>query len=343
MKSENDSLTQKMSELVHESVETKKRFQESDRTLVMISKEKDLLEKSLCSLERKKDSIEKSMSIEVQSTKKEMESLEKRLAMSDDAFLALAKEKEALEKKTAELQRNYEARTSDLDESRSIQARESAAWMESHAILKSSLAEKQNSLAKVLNEKNTLSVEKNALKSEVKEAMKALDLVSSNMAELEHQKTELESNLYAKLIESKGKHNEAISSIQSRLNQTERTLKDMNSEKNALERTVDNLRQENQHLSTELNESKSIKSILSRESAEWQEEKVKLVDEKIKPTQRIYEVESTLFNVCNQKATLESQKADIEREISTELMETKGKHNYKKITEIQVRLQETVS
>ena len=328
-----------MSELVHESVETKKRFQESDRALVMISKEKDLLEKSLCSLERKKDSIEKSMSIEVQSTKKEMESLEKRLAMSDDAFLALAKEKEALEKKTAELQRNYEARTSDLDESRSIQARESAAWMESHAILKSSLAEKQNSLAKVLNEKNTLSVEKNALKSEVKEAMKALDLVSSNMAELEHQKTELESNLYAKLIESKGKHNEAISSIQSRLNQTERTLKDMNSEKNALERTVDNLRQENQHLSTELNESKSI---LSRESAEWQEEKIKLVDEKIKLTQRIYEVESTLINVCNQKAALESQKADIEREISTELMETKGKHN-KKIAEIQVRLLETVS
>ena len=339
MKSENDSLTQKMSELVHESVETKKRFQESDRALVMISKEKDLLEKSLCSLERKKDSIEKSMSIEVQSTKKEMESLEKRLAMSDDAFLALAKEKEALEKKTAELQRNYEARTSDLDESRSIQARESAAWMESHAILKSSLAEKQNSLAKVLNEKNTLSVEKNALKSEVKEAMNALDLVSSNMAELEHQKTELESNLYAKLIESKGKHNEAISSIQSRLNQTERTLKDMNSEKNALERTVDNLRQENQHLSTELNESKSI---LSRESAEWQEEKIKLVDEKIKLTQRIYEVESTLINVCNQKAALESQKADIEREISTELMETKGKHN-KKIAEIQVRLLETVS
>ena len=339
MKSENDSLTQKMSELVHESVETKKRFQESDRALVMISKEKDLLEKSLCSLERKKDSIEKSMSIEVQSTKKEMESLEKRLAMSDDAFLALAKEKEALEKKTAELQRNYEARTSDLDESRSIQARESAAWMESHAILKSSLAEKQNSLAKVLNEKNTLSVEKNALKSEVKEAMKALDLVSSNMAELEHQKTELESNLYAKLIESKGKHNEAISSIQSRLNQTERTLEDMNSEKAILELTVDNLRQENQHLSTELNESKSI---LSRESAEWQEEKIKLVDEKIKLTQRIYEVESTLINVCNQKAALESQKAGIEREISTELMETKGKHN-KKIAEIQVRLQETVS
>ena len=339
MKSENDSLTQKMSELVHESVETKKRFQESDRALVMISKEKDLLEKSLCSLERKKDSIEKSMSIEVQSTKKEMESLEKRLAMSDDAFLALAKEKEALEKKTAELQRNYVARTSDLDESRSIQARESAAWMESHAILKSSLAEKQNSLAKVLNEKNTLAVEKNALKSEVKEAMQALNLVSSNMAELEHQKTELESNLYAKLIESRGKHNEAISSIQSRLNQTERTLEDMNSEKAALERTVDNLRQENQHLSTELNESKSI---LSRESAEWQEEKIKLVDEKIKLTQRIYEVESTLINVCNQKATLETQKADIEREISTELMETKGKHN-KKIAEIQVRLQETVS
>jgi len=339
LKSENDSLTQKMSELVHESVETKKRFQESDRALVMISKEKDLLEKSLCSLERKKDSIEKSMSIEVQSTKKEMESLEKRLAMSDDAFLALAKEKEALEKKTAELQRNYVARTSDLDESRSIQARESAAWMESHAILKSSLAEKQNSLAKVLNEKNTLAVEKNALKSEVKEAMQALNLVSSNMAELEHQKTELESNLYAKLIESRGKHNEAISSIQSRLNQTERTLEDMNSEKAALERTVDNLRQENQHLSTELNESKSI---LSRESAEWQEEKIKLVDEKIKLTQRIYEVESTLINVCNQKATLETQKADIEREISTELMETKGKHN-KKIAEIQVRLQETVS
>lgn len=339
MKSENDSLTQKMSELVHESVETKKRLKESDRALVMISKEKDLLEKSLCSLERKKDSIEKSMSIEVQSTKKEMESLEKRLAMSDDAFLALAKEKEALEKKTAELQRNYEARTSDLDESRSIQARESAAWMESHAILKSSLAEKQNSLAKVLNEKNTLAVEKNALKSKVKEAMQALDLVSSNMAELEHQKTELESNLYAKLIESRGKHNEAISSIQSRLNQTERTLEDMNSEKAALERTVDNLRQENQHLSTELNESKSI---LSRESAEWQEEKIKLVDEKIKLTQRIYEVESTLINVCNQKATLETQKADIEREISTELMETKGKHN-KKIAEIQVRLQETVS
>ena len=154
------------------------------------------------------------------------------------------------------------------------------------------------------------------------------DKVSSlQIAELEHQKMELESNLYAKLMESKGKHKEDISSNQSP----------------ALEHTVDNLRQENQHLSTELNESKSIKSILSRESAEWQEEKIKLVDEKIKPTQRIYEVESTLFNVCNQKATLESQKADIEREISTELMETKGKHNYKKITEIQVRLQETVS
>ena len=135
---------------------------------------------------------------------------------------------------------------------------------------------------------------------------------------------------------SKGKHKEDISSNQSRLNQMERTLEA------ALEHTVDNLRQENQHLSTELNESKSIKSILSRESAEWQEEKIKLVDEKIKLTQRIYEVESTLINVCNQKAALESQKAGIEREISTELMETKGKHN-KKIAEIQVRLQETVS
>jgi chromosome segregation ATPase len=328
-----------MSEIEREAIETKKRFQESDRALVTISKEKDLLEKSLRSLERKKESIETSLSIEVQSTKKDMESLEKRLAMSDDAFLSLAKEKDALEKKIAELQRNCEARTLDLDESRSVQARESAAWMESHAILKSSLAEKQNSLAKVLNEKNALAVEKNALKSEVKEAMKALDLVSSNMAELEHQKLELESNLYAKLMESKGKHNEAISSIQSRLNQTEKTLEDMKSEKAALERTVDNLRQENQHLSTELNESKSI---LSRESAEWQEEKIKLVNEKIKLTQRIYEVESTLINVCNQKATLETQKADIEREISTELMETKGKHN-KKIAEIQVRLQETVS
>lgn len=328
-----------MCELECEALETKKRLHESDRTLVMIAKEKDSLEKSLHSLERKKDSIEKSMSVEVQSTKKEIESLEKRLAMSDDAFLALAKEKEALEKKAAEIQRNYEARTSDLDESRLVQARESAAWMESHVILKSSLADKQNSLAKVLKEKNALAGEKNALKSEVNEAMKALDLVSSNMAELEHQKTELESNLYAKLMESKGKHNEAISSIQSRLNQTERTLEDMKSEKAALERTVNNLRQENQHLSTELNESKSI---LSRESIEWQEEKIKLVDEKIKLTQRIYEVESTLINVCNQKATLETQKADIEREISTELMETKGKHN-KKITEIKVRLQETVS
>lgn len=321
-----------MCELEREALETKKRLHKSDRTLVVITKEKDSLEKSLHSLERKKNSIEKSMSIEVQSTRKEMESLEKRLAMSDDAFLALAKEKEALEKKAAELQRNYEAHTSDLDESRSVQARESAAWMESHAILKSSLAEKQNSLAKVLNEKNALAVEKN-------EAMKALDLVSSDMAELEHQKTELESNLYAKLVESKGKHNEAISSIQSRLNQTERTLEDLKSEKAALERTVDILRRENQHLSTELNESKSI---LSQESAEWQEEKIKLVDEKIKLTQRIYEVESTLINVCNQKVTLETQKADIEREISTELLETKGKHN-KKIAEVQARLQETVS
>jgi len=155
---------------------------------------------------------------------------------------------------------------------------------------------------------------------------------------LEHQKMELESNLYAKLMESKGKHKEAISSNQSRLNQTERTLEDT-----ALEHTVDNLRQENQHLSTELKELMSIKSILSRESAEWQEEKIKLADEKIKPTQRIYEVESTLINVCNQNATLETQKTDIEREISTELLETKGKHNYKKIVEIQVRLQETVS
>lgn len=336
MKSENDSLTKMRNELEEtmlaqsrEATAYKKRAKESDRTLVIMSKDKESLEKHMCALEHE--------IIELQVSKKEKESLEMRLAKSDADLMTLTKEKEALEKNINELQAHNESSACEIAELRSIQLRESAVWMETHTSLKNSLSENENSFAKISNEKNELEMERNALKTELKEVMKALKLVSTDLAELEQQKRELESDLYAKLMESKGKHNEAISSIQSRLNQTERTLTDIKSEKDNLERTVDELRLNNQDLSNELSESRSI---LSRESAEWQQEKIRLVDEKIKLTQRIYEVETTLVKICNQKTNLEAQKSGIERELSAELMETKGKHN-KKIAEIQVRLQET--
>ena len=51
----------------------------------------------------------------------------------------------------------------------------------------------------------------------------------------------------------------------------------------------------------------------------------------------------TLFEqVANQETALESQKTDLERNLSTELINTKGKHS-KQIADLQLRLEETVS
>ena len=274
----------------------KKRIKESDRTLVMVAKEKEDLEKHIMS---EKGAIHK-MSIALQAIKEEKESLEKCLAKEID-------EKIHAEKVVDSLQ--------------------------------SSLSKAEESLAEIASEKKALEEEKSALKSSLHEARKALEIVSREMAELEQQKHELENNLYAKLVENKGKHSDAISAIQARMKETDETLTRVKSERDSLQCNVNELQELNHNLSLELDESRSI---LSRDSAGWQEEKLRMIDEKVKLTQNMYEIESALVTMCNQRIVLEAQKTDIERELSRELLETKGKHN-KTVAEIQVRLQDTVS
>ena len=53
-------------------------------------------------------------------------------------------------------------------------------------------------------------------------------------------------------------------------------------------------------------------------------------------------ISSIFEQVANQKNALEGQKTGLERNLSSELINNKGKHS-KQIAELQVRLEETVS
>ena len=77
-------------------------------------------------------------------------------------------------------------------------------------------------------------------------------------------------------------------------------------------------------------------------SAEWNEERNKLIEEKNKLKKHIHESETTLVMVANQKTSLETEKTNLERKLTNELVATEGKHS-KKIAELQRRLEDTVS
>lgn len=247
--------------------------------MVMIAKEKDDLAKCYNDVIKERDSIANKMSIELQATKEENESLQ------------------------------------------------------------CSLSKTEESLSKIASEKKALEEDQKALKNSLKEASKALEIVSRDMAELEQQKRELENNLYTKLLENKGKHSDAISAIQTRLNETEEALASVRSERDGLQCTVRDLEDHNQSLSLELENSKSY---LASETADWEGEERGMNKEKVELASRISDLENTLGTVCIQQATLEAQTINIERELSRALLETKGKHS-KKIADIQVRLENTVS
>ena len=151
--------------------------------------------------------------------------------------------------------------------------------------------------------------------------------------------SQLEKNLYAKLLENKAKHSDAISDLHARLDDAEEALTSVAYERNVLQCTVDELQERNENLSLELDESRSV---LSRESADWREEKRRMIDEKNKLTNRISVIDNMLVVACDQRAALEAQKTDIERELSRESLETEGKHN-KTVADIQARFQDTVS
>jgi hypothetical protein len=151
--------------------------------------------------------------------------------------------------------------------------------------------------------------------------------------------SQLEKNLYAKLLENESKRSDAISDLQARLDEAEEALTSVAYERNVLQCTVNEFQERNEILSLELDESRSV---LSRESADWREEKRRVIDEKNKLTNRISTIENRLALACDQRAALQAQKIDIERELSRELSDTEGKRN-KTIADIQARLQDTVS
>jgi hypothetical protein len=151
--------------------------------------------------------------------------------------------------------------------------------------------------------------------------------------------SQLEKNLYAKLFENKAKHIDAISDLQARLVEAEEALTRVAYERNVLQCTVDELQERYENLSLELDESRSV---WSRESADWREEKLRMINEKVKLTNRNSVIENMLVVACDQRVALEAQKTDIERELSRELSETEGKHN-KTVADIQARFQDTVS
>lgn len=148
------------------------------------------------------------------------------------------------------------------------------------------------------------------------------------------------------LSAAKDKHTKSISQLQAQLQEAE-------SMKDALDQQLAELENENQSLSNKssvLEQSnaetkKSLEAIeneASRQKAEWMEEKTKLIEEKNKLKERIHESETTLVMVANQKTSLEKEKTDLERKLSSELIATEGKHS-KKIAELQRRLEDTVS
>jgi hypothetical protein len=151
--------------------------------------------------------------------------------------------------------------------------------------------------------------------------------------------SQLEKNLYTTLLENKAKHSDAIADLQARLDEAEEALTSVAYERNVLQCTVDELQERSENLSLELEESRSIFSL---ESANWREEKRRTIDEKNKLMNRISDIENTLVDVCDQRAALEAQKTDIERELSRVLSENEGKHN-KTIADVQARFQDTVS
>jgi chromosome segregation ATPase len=151
--------------------------------------------------------------------------------------------------------------------------------------------------------------------------------------------SQLERNLYAKLFENKANHSDAMSDLQARLDEAEEALTRVAYERNVLQCTVNELQERYENLSLELDKSRSV---LSRESADWREEKLRMINEKVKLKNRNSVIENMLVVACDQRAALEAQKTDIERELSRELSETEGKHN-KTIADIQTRFQDTVS
>ena len=113
-----------------------------------------------------------------------------------------------------------------------------------------------------------------------------------------------------KLLENKAKHCNAISDLQARLDETEENLTRVAYERNVLQLqcTVYELQEYYENLSLELDESRSV---LLRESADWQEEKCRMIDEKVKLTNRNFIIKFMFVVACDQRAALEAQKTDI--------------------------------
>lgn len=190
---------------------------------------------------------------------------------------------------------------------------------------------------KIETVESNLTDENKKLQQSLCETKKSLEIASNQTAILEMQKAELEKKLTQELFETKGAYSATVSRLRGHIDDTEMALGNVKNDKATLQRTVDDLAQMNEDLSLELDETSTL---MSRESQTWKEEKHKLLEEKSKLKKRLHESEKTLVMVANQKTALDSEKTDLERKLSTELIASKGKHS-RTIAELQVRIEDT--
>ena len=312
-------MTAELTSMKEKEKKYKNRLRESERTLVMVANEKDELSAA-------KDKHTKSISqlqAQLQEAESMKDALDQQLAELENENQSLSNKSSVLEQSNAETKKSLEAIENEA-------SRQKAEWME---------------------EKTKLIEEKNKLKERIHESETTLVMVANQKTSLEKEKTDLERKLSSELIATEGKHSKKIAELQSRLEDTvssknlkvipytcivinrlllfnlqqTRTLANLKSEKDTLHRSVEDLQRVNQDL-----------------SAEWNEERNKLIEEKNKLKNHIHKSETTLVMVANQKTSLEKEKTDLERKLSSELIATEGKHS-KKIAELQRRLEDTVS
>ena len=262
--------------------------------------------------------------------------LQKRLRDTEDDASSVRAEKSSLDKLIEQMELDKKSLSSKLDEAKEERSRESKAWKEERSKLKKRIKEADRTLV-MLSQKNE-KVSESASESE-KKHLQAMAKMQAQLQELQEEKTALAETVVQLQSDQQ--------TIQSDLTESKTWLEERDvlaaqlqqaaKEKDGLQRSVDDLHRFNDDLISQLEETKSLKS---KESGDWNQEKKRLTEEKAKLKKKLKESDWTLIALAKQKGELESQKTGLERQLSTNLIETKGKHS-KTIADLQVRLQDT--
>jgi chromosome segregation ATPase len=277
----------------------------------MIANEKDELLRRYNDVVQDRDSLANSMSLELQATKEENESLQSSLRDTEKTLAQIASEKKALEEEQNALKNSLKEATKALE----IVSTDMAE-------LEQQKRELENNLySKLLESKGKHSAAISDVQTRLSETEEALARVKSERDSLQCTVKQLED------------HNQTLSLD---LNDSQSFNQSMSKE---LEDSKSCFASETAQWEKEKRGMNEEKVKLTKR---WEEEMRNENKEKMELVKRISDMENALVVVCNQQANLDAQTISIERELSRALLETKGKHS-KKVAAIQVRLEDTVS